>query len=464
MRLKYLVYCTLIAVAFYSCNKSDSLGLEIQPQDDKIATSVDTIHLQSTDYLYSAVSAQCIDSMSMILGEYSSNKYGGVKADLVVQFAPPVNYEFPPTAYNAQPDSLVLFMYYRSYFGSESEPLEISIYELNKSTPDYHRQYLTDFDPNEFLDINESQLLGRKLITAVDYTVSPKVRENKKYVPSIKYYFSETVKNRFFNIPQSAYKSVGDFLNHFKGLYITTSYGKSTLLYLFEIDMKLFYHYSYRTKTTSGKDTTMTVNTFVNYPAGKDVRQINRIVRSGISGKIGRRDSVNYVVSTSGAYPKVTLPIRRIRERIETKMPSKTMREIFVNSAEIVFEPTEIDASKRAIPSPATLLLIPEEAVGDFIKTGSLKAYRNNEAQVMKYSSAKRSYAADVSRLLNKKLKDKTITDTSINYLLIPVDIYTDSKGEIIEYRITKRFAAAVIRSGKNAYSPLRLTMVYSGF
>ena len=243
-------------------------------------------------------------------------------------------------------------------------------------SPDYHTQYLTDFDPNEFLDINESQLLGRKLITAVDYTVSPKVRENKKYVPSIKYYFSETVKNRFFNIPQSAYKSVGDFLNHFKGLYITTSYGKSTLLYLFEIDMKLFYHYSYRTKTTSGKDTTMTVNTFVNYPAGKDVRQINRIVRSGISGKIGRRDSVNYVVSTSGAYPKVTLPIRRIRERIETKMPSKTMREIFVNSAEIVFEPTEIDASKGAIPSPATLLLIPEEAVGDFIKTGSLKAYR----------------------------------------------------------------------------------------
>jgi len=228
--------------------------------------------------------------------------------------------------------------------------------------------------------------------------------------------------------------------------------------------MKLFYHYSYRTKTTSGKDTTMIVNTFVNYPAGKDVRQINRIVRSGISGKIGRRDSVNYVVSTSGAYPKITLPLGRIRERIESKMPGKAIRDIFINSAEIVFEPTEIDASKGAIPSPATLLLIPEEAVGDFIKTGSLKAYRNNEAQVMKYSSAKRSYAADVSRLLNKKLKDKTITDTSINYLLIPVDIYTDSKGEIIEYRITKRFAAAVIRSGKNAYSPLRLTMVYSGF
>jgi len=111
MRLKYLGCCILLSVILYSCNKANSLGLEIQPQDDKIATSVDTIHLQSTDYLYSAVSAQCIDSMSMILGEYYNDKYGMVKADLVVQFAPPVNYEFPPTAYNAQPDSLILFMY-----------------------------------------------------------------------------------------------------------------------------------------------------------------------------------------------------------------------------------------------------------------------------------------------------------------------------------------------------------------
>ena len=99
MRLKYLVCCILFSVILYSCKKANSLGLEIQPQDDKIATSVDTIHLQSTDYLYSAVSAQCIDSMSMILGEYYNDKYGMVKADLVVQFAPPVNYEFPPAAY-----------------------------------------------------------------------------------------------------------------------------------------------------------------------------------------------------------------------------------------------------------------------------------------------------------------------------------------------------------------------------
>ena len=464
MRLKYLGCCILLSVILYSCNKANSLGLEIQPQDDKIATSVDTIHLQSTDYLYSAVSAQCIDSMSMILGEYYNDKYGMVKADLVVQFAPPVNYEFPPAAYNVQPDSLVLFMFYRSYFGSDSEPMELSIYELNKSTPDYHTQYLTDFNPSQFLDINQSQLLGRKTITAVDYSISAKERESKSYVPTVKYYFSDTEKQRFFNIPHSAYKSVGDFINNFKGLYITTSYGKSTLLYLFEIDLKLFYHYSYKTKTASGKDTTQTVNTFVNYPAGKDVRQINRIVRSGLAEKLNKRDSVNYLVSTSGAYPKITMPLGRIRERIESKMPGKAIRDIFINSAEIVFEPTEVDFSKKAIPSPATLLIIPESEVENFIKTGSKKAYKNDDAQVIKYSSAKKSYAADVSRLLNKKLKDKTVTDTSIDYLLIPVDIYTDSNGEVIEYRITKRFAAAVIRSGKNAYSPLRLTMVYSGF
>ena len=122
-------------------------------------------------------------------------------------------------------------------------------------------------------------------------------------------------------------------------------------LYLFEIDIKLFYHYSYKTKTADGKDTTQTVNTFVNYPASKDVRQINRIVRSGLAEKFNKHDSVNYLISTSGAYPKITMPLGRIRERIESKMPGKAIRNIFINSAEIVFEPTEVDFSKKAIPS-----------------------------------------------------------------------------------------------------------------
>ncbi len=465
MKLKYIIGFVGLVVSLYSCNAVGSLGVEVQPQEDKIATAFDTVHLTSQDYLFPAVSAQCSDSMSMILGEYRSEKYGTLKADLVVQLAPPVNYQFPDTQYNIQPDSLVLYMFYRSYFGSANEPIEISIYELNKSTPDYYTQYLTDFNPGQFLDINNNQLLGKKVVTSVNYSLTEAQRSSSSYQPSIKYHFTDAQLQRFFSMPSSAYSSVSNFLEQFKGLYITTSYGKSTLFYLFEIDLRLFYHYSYQTKTPKGADTTITVNTYINYPASKDVRQINRLVYSDISNKINKRDTVNYITTASGVYPKVTIPVAHIREQMKSKMIGKNLNtEVFVNSATISFEATEIDSSANAIPVPTSLLMIPEAEAENFIKTGSMKLYNERKAQIVHYVAKNKNYCIDIAYLLNSIVKSNDTADT-IDYLLIPIDIYTNANtGNVDECRPAKRFGAITIRSGKNQYSPMRLELGYSGF
>lgn len=463
MQSRYIICFLVLSLTLYSCNKTDAIGLEIQPQEDKINTVIDTFHLETKDYIFKAISAQCVDSMSMLLGEYYSEKYGNVKADLVVQLAPPVDYKFPDAQYNIQPDSLILYMFYRSYFGSSNEPFEVSIYELNKSTPDYYTQYLTDFDVTQFLDINSSQLLGKKLLTSVDQSKTESELSKSTYIPTVKYMFTQTQLQRFFNLPQSAYSSVKSFLEHFKGLYITTSYGKSTMLYLFEIDLRLFYHYSYQTKTTAGKDTTITVKTYINYPASKDVRQINHIKATDIESKINKRDTVNYITTASGIYPKINLPIERIRERIKDSLPEHSLKnEIFINSANISLEITERDTTSMAMPIPAALLMIPVSEADNFIKTGSLKIYKENKAQIIYYISTQREYKGDIAYLLNKVIKDNDKSDTE--YLLIPVDIYTNSNNQITECRPTKRLGAATIRSGKNQYSPMRLELVYSGF
>lgn len=463
MQLRYIICFLILSLILHSCNKTDAIGLEIQPQEDKINTVVDTFHLESKDYIFKAVSAQCVDSMSMLLGEYYNEKYGNIKADLVVQLAPPVNYQFPDAQYKIQPDSLVLYMFYRSYFGASNEPFEVSIYELNKNTPNYYTQYLTDFDVTQFLDINDSQLLGRKLLTSVDQSKTEAELERRTYIPTVKYMFTETQMQRFFNMPKSAYSSTKSFLEHFKGLYITTSYGKSTMLYLFEIDLRLFYHYSYQTKTKAGNDTTITVNTYINYPASKDVRQINHIKATDIEPKINKRDTVNYLTTTSGIYPKITLPIERIRGRIKDSLPDKNLKnKIFVNSANISLEITERDTTATAMPIPPALFMIPVSEADNFIKTGSLKIYKENKAQLIYYISKKREYIGDIAYLLNKVIKDNSQSNTE--YLLIPVDIYTNSNKQVTECRPTKRLGAATIRSGKSQYSPMRLELVYSGF
>jgi len=447
-----------VVFVFFSCKPNDSLGISIQPAQDKIGVAVDTFYLQTTDSLASAISAQCADSMSMLLGEYYSEKYGAVKADLIVQVAPPLGYEFPDAKYNPQPDSVILYMFYRSYFGSKTEPFEISIYKLNKKTPEYSVQYLTNLDVSEFLDINNNNLLGKKITTSINQSLKDSVLNSTSYTPTIKYFFSpQQMKDFFDEAKGNVYSKTEDFLNAFKGLYITTTYGKSTMLYLFEIDLKLYYHYTYTTKTNSGLDTVITVNTYITYPANKEVRQLNVITHDKISEKINLRDSVNYITATAGIYPRITLPVAKISQKMKSHFPNK---DIFINSAIVSIEATEIDSSKTAMPIPGSLLVLPVKEFDNLIKTNSIKIVNNDSATIATYNSSKKEYTVNMAYLLNKAKNDSI---TNADYLLIPIDVFSSSSG-LSEIRPAKRIGAVTVRSGKNAYSPMRLELVYSGF
>ncbi|PID94561.1 MAG: hypothetical protein CSA89_01305 [Bacteroidales bacterium] len=463
MKTRHLVYAMLLVLMAYSCNKSSSIGIELQPQDDKITVMVDTFHIDTKDSLISAISAQCIDTMSMLLGDYYSSKYGDIKANLLLQFAPSVGYEFPSDSYDIEADSMMLYLYFKQYFGSGNEPIEISAYELNKNTPEYHTQYLTNFDVDQFVDLTDTQLIGKKVLAATDYSKTQS--KNKNPLRSVAIRFSDEQMNRFFNMPQSSYTSNEAFLQEFKGLFLTTTYGKSAMLYIREADIRLFYHYSYKTKTDNGADTTITVTTFLNYPASKDVRQLNSIIHSDISKKLNQRDSVKYITSASGIYPRIKLPISNIKRQIESRFPKKNInKNIFINSAIISIEATEIDSSEIAEPIPTTLLMIPTNEVEDFIKEGSINMLTENKAQTVIYNPEKKEYSLDIAVLINKLIKNENQTDKVIDFLLIPVDIYLDNSNNIKEVRPTKRISAVTVRSNKNSYSPTRLELVYSGF
>ncbi len=460
MKAKILAFC-IIVLSIYSCNKTDSLGIEIQPQGDKITVVADTFYLPTKDSLVDAISAQCIDSMSMILGEYQSPKYGDIKADLILQFTPSIGYQFPPNTYDVKADSLMLYILYGEHFGSDNEPMEISVYELNKSTPDYNTQYLTNLDVTQFLDINSQQFIGSKIFTPISYKDS--VRKKNNYI-AIK--FPEAQLNRFFDLPNSVYSSIEAFLTEFKGLFLTSSYGKSNIVYLSKAELRLFYHYSYKTKNDKGNDTTIKVNTYLQYPASKDVRQLNIIKHSNIEDKINKRDSINYITSASGIYPRVSLPIAKIKQRIKDSIPNKDIaKQIFINSANVSLELTEIDSTKGAEPIPTNIIMLPVSEAEQFIKNSSISVIEDYKAQTATFvpNTTKGEYSIDIAYLLNKVIKDQDNSATHIDYLLIPVDIYLDKNQEIKEIRPSKRISASTIRSGQNQYSPLRLELVFTG-
>jgi len=462
---KYFVIIILATLIFSACKIDDSVGSSIQPPQDAIKIVVDTFWLASTDFIYDSISAQCGDSLSMLLGEFYSAKYGSTKAELIVQMAPPLDFEFPDeTLFPSKPDSVIMLLAYKSWFGSTAEPLEIAVYELNKATPNYYDFYPSTFDIADFINMSTATLLGSKITTTLpDSLQNEMMGSTLRY---IRYKFNDVWAEHFFEIAKKKYTKIDDFTNEFKGFYITTTYGQSTMFYLMGIEMRLFWHYTYN----NGNDT---VTSYITFPANKDVRQLNKISHINTQNLINKRDSVNYIKTGGGIYPKVTIPLGMLRKHINDSIPGKILS---INSAILSVEATEIDDSKLSMPIPQNLLLLPVDEAKEFFQGNGLTAVLDNKAVIAFYNTKdsktnkiKNEYTFDIAYTLTRLIKtpkneekqtDEEYYSETKEFILVPVDIY----GNISDIKPRKHIGAVTVRSAKNNYSPMRLELVYSGF
>jgi len=455
---KHFLVIILATLIFSACNTDNSIGLSIQPPQDVIKVVVDTFLLSSVDFIYDSISAQCSDSLSMLLGEFFSAKYGSIKAELIVQIAPPLNFEFPDeTLYAPQPDSVVMVLAYRRWFGSAAEPLEIAIYELDKATPERYTFYPINFDIADFINVNDNLLLGSKITTSIPID-SAGNSQNTGALRFIMYKFKDGWAQTFFDIAKKKYEKIEDFTDEFKGFYITTTYGQSTMLYLMAIEMRLYYHYTYQKN-----DEEITVNSYITFPANKEVRQLNKISHINTQNLINQRDSVNYIKTAGGIYPKVTIPLGSLRKQINDSIGSKLLS---INSAILSVEATEIDKSRIPMLTPPIMLLLPVEDAKEFFEKNSLAAYNNGRGRAVLagYNSTKNEYTFDIAYTLTRLIKEnyEDYNETK-EFILVPVDIYgyVDRPSDI---KPQKYVGAVTIRSAKNDYSPMRLELIYSGF
>lgn len=451
---KSLLFALLVTVS--SCNDTNQLGLLIQPEGDKIALRMDTFTVQTFNGYIDAISAQC-DTSSMSLGEVYDAKYGTTKAELLVQLAPPVGYQFAPDSLNPTPDSLVLYMYYHSWFGSKTAPLELSIYELNKEPLVYDQLYFSNLNIADFTD--QSILMGKRVVTSVDQTLPDSVLQDKNYQPSFRYKFSNEQLQRFFNIPKSAYTSQEAFAQHFKGMYITSKYGSSTMLYCNQIDLKLFYHYTYK---KDGKDTV--VNTSIVYPANKEVRQLNKFSHSDVLANTSLEDSVVYVKGPAGMFPRVVLPMGDIRRKVRSELATKLFN---VNSAMLVVEATELQTESGALPVPKYITLIKQSKITDFVRENHIPQTYDSIAVLGTYDSTNKNYVFDLSYFLNYEIPLQSLNDKSdetLELLLVPSTVVLNSAGAITHIRSMRKLGAVTLRSGSNPNSPMRMKVIYSGF
>lgn len=441
-----------MALLLAACTDTSQTGLVVQPDDDKVALFIDTFGVASRDYHAHAISAQC-DTSAMTLGEFYSERYGSTKADLLIQFAPPVAYEFPPDSLNPTPDSLVLFMYYNKWFGSENAPLEISIYEINKQAIDYNTTYYSDLNVADFTD--QSVLMGRRTITSIDQTLPDSVLDDDTYLPVFRYKFSDEQLQRFFALPHEAYESLEAFNNEFKGLYITTKYGASTMVYFNQIHMRLFYHYSVK---RDGVDAT--INTSIIFPSNREVRQLNRFEHSELPSESMAADTMVRVKAPAGIFPHMSIPVGDIRKHINDRVGDALYN---VNSAVLVAEAVAAETEKYPLQPPSALVLVRQSHIDEVISGRYEPQLYDSVASVALYDSVAKSYTFDLAYMMTYEVRPEYgKTNDDETFVVMPVEYYTSGSSSYIIP--SRRLGGVCIRSASNGLSPLSLKMVYNGF
>lgn len=456
--LRRLIHQVLVAfvllLGLANCKDNDNtVGIAVQPYDDAIHVNADTFILECMNYEIPSISAQ---ADTMVLGEFYSPTYGTTKAELLIQLNAPDNYSFPDESYNPQPDSLVLLMYYNDYFGSPYAPLEFSIYEINKKAINYAERYYSDLNPGDFCD--STILMGKRVATSIDLSRRNAEKEDSAEVGYIRYKFDDTQLNRFFNmVRKNPTLSSDEFLSDFKGMYITTRYGNSSMIYFNQMTMYLYYHYTYK---KAGTDTTVT--TSIIFPANHEVRQLNRFFHSDRHEIVQSiPDSLLYIKSMAGIYPKMTLPLSRIRERFLQRMDVGDV--LNISAAEVSLECIEYDDKDVYMDPPSYILAIDERELDDFLKHQTVPEDFETDRVLGTYSVESDSYIFDFTYLLTKRMELKAEEDEDVNFVFVPVDIRYSSTTKV-GVRPLVKMAAVKVRSAKNGYSPFRLKVLYEGY
>jgi hypothetical protein len=452
----------LISLFIYSCTDSiTGIGTIIQSKSDDVAVSTDTFHLTSDTVLVSSILSQ---PDSFLLGTFYDKKFGTIKADILAQLNCPVGYKFPK---GTLPDSCKIYLSYYSCFGDTLSPIDINIYEINKKRFYYSDLLYSNLNPSVYSD-NQATKLSEKIVVA---------GANSNLSKNIIFKLDTTFVRRFFN-GSSTYSSSENFLDFFKGIYITTKLGASTLLNIGreQINMEFFYHYpAYISKDIHGNDSIVYRNDHRTFPASKEVRQVNCIQYPDRGTVVHPSSDVNYIASPANLQTRITLPLNKISTRLNTKVNGKNLT---INSGLIKIEVTDVQQDTILHPPLEYILLVKESAVDRIFKNNELPSdtcsilARYTSTQIGSTGVYEQYYKYDIAKLIVNELKiakTKGISPPEKLYLrLVPVAINTttNSSGTMSITSLKQQYlmGAVTIKSGKNSTSPMRLNLVFSGF
>lgn len=472
MKLYKLIICLVIPFALLGCqDDAMNAGSSTLLESDDIQVKADTFSLASA--LDSCV-ALTLTPDSFLLGECDTH-FGTIHADILTQLACPEGFEYPYPE-TAEVDSIYLYIHYNSWYGDGKAPLGITVYEMDRSSLSETGIYPSNLRLEDYCSLADSTHIATasRIIIPSEPTDSVYQSSSDTYQPFIRIKLTDEFAKRFF--AKQDFSSQEAFNEAFKGLYITSDFGGSNVLYVTNISMSVYYHFS--RPISNGRDTIL--HDTKSFYANSEVRQVNRYIypeRQEVLTLYAQHTDTNYIVSPANIYTQLSLRLDSIYQRIEQQVGDTNNYRIYVNQALLTLDVlydfdlnSERPRDRWDVPA-SNMLLIKASHFNDFFAQNELPSdtaaiLAALTATTDSLDNVSYTYTYDLSELLTQQLRSNQQVE-ELRFMLVPVAVATansSSSSTITSVKQLQTISATRIRSAQNALQPIRLEMVYSGF
>lgn len=224
MRFNYLI---LIVVCLLSCSEPSIIGLEVQPDSEKITISSNSSNL--IDFNNESEESLINNASLNLLGELEDSYFLKNKASFITQILlPETNLTLEE---NLTVDSVILSYNYSNYYGNLDGISSIEVRKIEQDVYSDSIYYSNDFSYNDF-----AQLLN----IAEDYYIS-----FDSLNPLVRIKINNDIGQQILALGNTILSNNNDFLDDFKGLFVSAQ-AQNTILYLNPLatnsNFSIYYH------------------------------------------------------------------------------------------------------------------------------------------------------------------------------------------------------------------------------
>lgn len=472
MKKIHLLLFTIIAAitAFTACDdNTDMIGESVVPDNDTITISTATYYATTKSTV--AKDSILANAEQVYLGRFTDPETKTVfSSDFITQLNCVEDYGFPDEGVIGDSTLKVeLRLFYNSFFGDSLNTMKCEVYELDR-TLEEGTPYYTNIDPTEFYDQNK-KAIGTATFSAFDQTIPDSVKLNDSYTPSITIPLPNEIGKRFIrkyfekdtegnHIGKEYFSNAEEFINNvFKGIYVKTTHGDGTLMYISMVRLNAYFdYYIYSNRgvrdslvtgiaTFSSTQEVLQVNKFQNKPG-------NNNTASTFEEFIANDDKCTYLKTPAGVFTEVELPITEIVENSDT-----------LNSVKIAF--TRYNQPNAIYPIPQNVLMVRKADMYDFFLNN--KITDNKTSYISTFNVASNQYIFNnISRLIthcyNERKeqlgKDPEWENKNKDWnkvVLIPVRTTNDNMGNSISINHNLEITSVKLKGGTNDKIPVQV-------